>query len=48
MLGMVGSKAMVIIALEVLLLKFGSYLLTLSSDLSIVDYMAYFGYKFIG
>lgn len=48
MLGVVGSKAFLVILLEFCFLRLGTYLLTISNESQFLDLFAYSGYKFIG
>lgn len=46
LLGVLASKTVAYVAVEILLLKLGTYLLSAGS--SLLDFVAYSGYKFIG
>lgn len=46
LLGVLASKTVAFLLVELIVLKFGTYLLSAGS--SILDFMAYSGYKFIG
>ncbi|KAK9447389.1 YIF1-domain-containing protein [Limtongia smithiae] len=47
-LGYIASMAFAIVIFEILGLKFGTYLLSISGDSQVLDLVAYSGYKFIG
>jgi protein transport protein YIF1 len=47
-LGYTATYAFVIVVLEIMLLKLGCYLLSISNESQILDLVAYSGYKFIG
>ena len=47
-LGMTASSALVITLIEVLLIKFGCYILNIASDVVFLDIVAYAGYKYVG
>ena len=42
------TTALVVIILEILGLKFGTYILSISNDSQLLDLIAYSGYKFVG
>ncbi|KAL9095999.1 MAG: hypothetical protein Q9163_006467 [Psora crenata] len=42
------STAFLIVVLEILGLKFGTYILSISNDSQLLDLVAYSGYKFVG
>lgn len=46
--GFTASAAFVMVAVELLLLKLGCYLLSISNDSQLLDLIAYSGYKFVG
>lgn len=46
-LGLTASSAFFVILIEVLLIKGGFYFLNVTSDIGILDLVAYTGYKFI-
>ncbi|OBT90156.1 hypothetical protein VE02_00959 [Pseudogymnoascus sp. 03VT05] len=48
LLGYTASAAFAIVFLEILGLKLGSYLLSISNDSQLLDLVAYSGYKFVG
>lgn len=48
LLGYNASKAGVVIILELVFLKLGSYFLNISSESQLLDLVAYSGYKFVG
>ncbi|KAJ1564965.1 hypothetical protein HK096_005324 [Nowakowskiella sp. JEL0078] len=47
-LGITSSTAFFVILVEILFLKFGVYLLNVTSEVPILDLIAYTGYKFVG
>lgn len=47
-MGLTATTAFGVIALEILGLKFGTYLLNISNDSQLLDLVAYSGYKFVG
>jgi protein transport protein YIF1 len=48
LLGLTGTTAFAIVVFEILGLKFGCYLLSVSNDSQLMDLVAYSGYKFVG
>lgn len=48
LLGLTATTAVVIVVLEILGLKLGCYLLSISNDSQLLDLVAYSGYKFVG
>ncbi|RYP58806.1 hypothetical protein DL770_010351 [Monosporascus sp. CRB-9-2] len=48
LLGYTASKAGVVVVLELLVLKLGSYFLSISNESQLLDLVAYAGYKFVG
>ncbi|KAK0737524.1 YIF1-domain-containing protein [Apiosordaria backusii] len=46
--GYIATKAIVVVALEILGLRVGCYLLSISNESQLLDLMAYSGYKFVG
>jgi len=46
--GYIASTAMVVVASEILGLKLGCYLLSISNESQLLDLVAYSGYKFVG
>ena len=48
LLGYTATYASVVVFAEILLLKFGCYLLSISNDSQLLDLVAYSGYKFVG
>ena len=48
LLGYTATYASVVVFSEILLLKFGCYLLSISNDSQLLDLVAYSGYKFVG
>ncbi|KAI0475928.1 YIF1-domain-containing protein [Xylariaceae sp. FL0804] len=48
LMGYTASKAGVVVALEILLLKLGCYFLSISNQSQLLDLVAYSGYKFVG
>ncbi|KAH8601481.1 ER to Golgi transport protein-like protein Yif1 [Bisporella sp. PMI_857] len=48
LLGMTATTAFVIVAIEILGLKLGCYLLSISNESQLLDLIAYSGYKFVG
>ncbi|KAG8528752.1 uncharacterized protein KY384_006439 [Bacidia gigantensis] len=47
-MGLTATTAFVVVALEILGLKFGTYILSISNDSQLMDLVAYSGYKFVG
>lgn len=47
-LGITASWAFFIVFIEILLLKLGTYLLSIANDSQLLDLVAYSGYKFVG
>jgi hypothetical protein len=47
-LGVTGTRALLIVFLEFALVKLGCYLLNIQGDHTVVDLVAYGGYKFVG
>jgi hypothetical protein len=47
-LGYIASMAFAIVIFEILGLKLGCYLLSISNESQVMDLVAYSGYKFIG
>jgi hypothetical protein len=47
-LGFTASASLAIVFTEVLLIRLGVYLLSIPSDTSVLDLIAYSGYKFVG
>ena len=48
LLGYFASFAFVIVVVEIVLLKLGCYLLSISNESQLLDLIAYSGYKFVG
>lgn len=48
LLGYTATWAFFIVAMEILLLKFGCYLLSITNESQLLDLIAYSGYKFVG
>lgn len=48
LLGYTATSAFFIVAIEILGLKLGCYLLSISNDSQLLDLVAYSGYKFVG
>ena len=48
LMGMTATTAFIIVLLEIAVLKFGAYILNISSESQILDLVAYSGYKFFG
>lgn len=48
LLGLTATTAVVVVVLEILGLKLGCYLLSISNDSQLLDLVAYSGYKFVG
>jgi protein transport protein YIF1 len=48
LLGFTATKAFAIVAFELLGLKLGCYLLSINNDSTLLDLVAYSGYKFVG
>jgi hypothetical protein len=48
LLGKTAVTAFVIVSVEILLLKLGCYLLSISNESQLLDLVAYSGYKFVG
>ena len=47
-MGLTATAAFAIVAVEILGLKFGTYILSISNDSQLLDLVAYSGYKFVG
>ena len=47
-MGLTATAAFAVVAVEILGLKFGTYLLGISNDSQLLDLVAYSGYKFVG
>ena len=47
-MGLTATAAFAIVAVEILGLKFGTYILSISNDSQLLDLIAYSGYKFVG
>ncbi|KAL8852054.1 MAG: hypothetical protein Q9221_003079 [Calogaya cf. arnoldii] len=47
-MGLTATTAFVVVLLEILGLKFGTYVLSISNDSQLLDLVAYSGYKFVG
>lgn len=47
-MGLTATTAFVVVLLEILGLKFGTYILSISNDSQLLDLVAYSGYKFVG
>lgn len=47
-MGLAATTAFAVVALEILGLKFGTYILSISNDSQLLDLVAYSGYKFVG
>ena len=47
-MGLTATTAFAVVALEILGLKFGTYVLSISNDSQLLDLVAYSGYKFVG
>ena len=47
-MGLTATTAFAVIAIEILALKFGTYVLSISNDSQLLDLIAYSGYKFVG
>lgn len=47
-MGLAATAAFAIVAIEILGLKFGTYILSISNDSQLLDLVAYSGYKFVG
>ena len=47
-MGLTATTAFVVVVLEILGLKFGTYILSISNDSQLLDLVAYSGYKFVG
>lgn len=47
-MGLTATTAFVVVLLEILGLKFGTYVLNISNDSQLLDLVAYSGYKFVG
>lgn len=47
-MGLAATAAFAVVALEILGLKFGTYILSISNDSQLLDLVAYSGYKFVG
>lgn len=48
LLGYTATWSLFIVIIEILLLKLGTYLLSIASDSQLLDLIAYSGYKFVG
>lgn len=48
LLGYTATYAFFVVCIEILLLKFGCYLLSISNESQLLDLVAYSGYKFVG
>ena len=48
LLGLTATTAFAVVVLEILGLKLGTYLLSISSESQLLDLVAYSGYKFVG
>lgn len=48
LLGLTATNAFIVILLELVLLKAGTYFLSISNESQIYDLVAYSGYKFVG
>lgn len=46
--GITATTAVIVVGLEILLLKFGCYILSISNESQLFDLIAYSGYKFVG
>lgn len=47
-MGLAATAAFAVVAIEILGLKFGTYILSISNDSQLLDLVAYSGYKFVG
>lgn len=47
-MGLSATAAFAVVAIEILGLKFGTYILSISNDSQLLDLVAYSGYKFVG
>lgn len=47
-MGLTATAAFAVVAVEILGLKFGTYLLSISNESQLLDLVAYSGYKFVG
>lgn len=47
-MGLTATTAFIVVVLEILGLKFGTYILSISNDSQLLDLVAYSGYKFVG
>ena len=47
-MGLTATTAFAVVVLEILGLKFGTYVLSISNDSQLLDLVAYSGYKFVG
>lgn len=47
-MGLTATTAFAVVAVEILGLKFGTYILSISNDSQLLDLVAYSGYKFVG
>ena len=47
-MGLTATTAFLVVVLEILGLKFGTYVLSISNDSQLLDLVAYSGYKFVG
>ena len=48
LLGITATHAFVVVFIELILLKLGTYLLNISNESQLLDLIAYSGYKFVG
>ena len=47
-MGLTATAAFAVVAVEIMGLKFGTYVLSISNDSQLLDLVAYSGYKFVG
>ena len=47
-MGSLFSYALVVVLLEIMILKLGTYILSITNDSQLLDLVAYSGYKFVG
>jgi hypothetical protein len=47
-MGLTATAAFAVVVVEILGLKFGTYILSISNDSQLLDLVAYSGYKFVG
>lgn len=47
-MGLTATAAFAVVVIEILGLKFGTYILSISNDSQLLDLVAYSGYKFVG